>query len=60
MLNFHPFKLIPEALELLAITEGRGFKFLNLERQLIDDTPGDNLFTADPRPSLCVVRFPEE
>lgn len=48
MLDLLPFKLVPQALELLAIAHSHLFEFLDLNAQLIDDAPGNDLLARDP------------
>ena len=60
MLKFSAFHQSLQSLKPVAVTNCHRFKLLDLNRELIDDTPGNDLLAGKPLASFQVIGLSEE
>ena len=60
MLKLHAVKDPFEGLELVTVADCNSLETLNLNAQLIDDTPSDHLLPSDPDSGFFVIGLSKE
>ena len=60
MFKLHAVEGRLKSLQFVTVTDRNSFKSFNLDTELVDDSPGNHLFTSDPNPCFLIIGLSKE